>query len=439
MTYKLSMFSYRSDSADGMIIYNSLGGTKSIRKISETNRERINELFETDVIEEERLNGLDELVRLGYFVPVDFDEKLNRKRMQMEHIARGSLMLVVHTTKACNFRCKYCALDFEPQYMDQQGCEGVIKFVRRNIAKYNSLFIDWFGGEPLLGMETIEQISKEVTELCRRAKKPYYSGITTNGYLLTPEVVEKLIKMKVYSYIVTLDGIKNTHDNQRILANGEGSFDQIIANLEYIRDHVSLHAVKVIIRTNITADINEKLEDYYNFMNEKFGQDKRFSLFIRPAGDWGGERVKQFADHLIHEVDMDGVLYRLADQVKDIKYNLNFEDLDFAGTTCSAAMMNKYVFGCDGLISKCDTCNEERAIGRMEDGKLLIDRGKENAWTLGYRYQDEECDDCYFSGSCFMGACPKAVICDGRKNCARKSQIDSLLLLYVRSTETEVI
>lgn len=439
MIYKPSMFNYRSNYENEMIIYNSLKGLQSVSLVSEDKVWRVRKLFEEEKIEEEKLQGLEELIGLNFFVPYDFDEKLNRERRQMEYIMQPSLRVVVHTTKACNFRCKYCALDFEPEHLQQDGCDNIISFFRKNISKYERVHISWFGGEPLLKMDAIEYISSAVIDICRRAKKPYYSTVTTNGYLLTPENVDKLIKLRVYNYAVTVDGVKATHDNQRVLENGNGSFDQIIRNLEYMRDSVKSRALNVIIRTNITREIFDRLEEYYNFYNDRFGGDNRFSLFVRPAGDWGGDRVKQFKGHLIEKGEMEEVYDKLSGLVQGIKYNLNYMDLDFAGTTCNATMLHKYVFGCDGLVSKCDTCNKELAIGKMQSGKKVINTEQENQWLMGHRSRDTECDKCFFSGSCFMNACPKGPILYGEKICAKYPAIDSLLRLYIKSQEVRRI
>lgn len=285
----------------------------------------------------------------------------------------------------------------------------------------------------MLCMEAIERIGSAAMEICRRAKKTYTSSVTTNGYFLTQKNLEKLLSLKVYYYAVTVDGVKNTHDNQRVSVNGEGSFDKIMENLEYMRDYIALRALRVIIRTNITKEIYENIDEYYDFYNRKFGKDERFSLFVRPAGDWGGERVKHFSGHLIEEDMMKEVLNKLSHEIKEIKFNMNYRDLDFAGTTCPATMLNKYTFGCDGLIAKCDTCNKALSIGKLEAGKLEIDKGKENQWILGHRYHDKECDNCFFSGSCFMNSCPKRPILGENKSCTILSQIDGLLQLYIKS------
>jgi len=50
--------------------------------------------------------------------------------------------------------------------------------------------IDWYGGEPLLAIDTIDRIS---TYLINK-KINFTAGMVTNGYLLTPENVDVLVK-----------------------------------------------------------------------------------------------------------------------------------------------------------------------------------------------------------------------------------------------------
>ena len=60
--------------------------------------------------------------------------------------------------------------------------------------------------------------------MCRAAKRKYTSSMTTNGYNLTLENFRKLYNLNVYAYQITIDGIRSTHDDLRILKNGEGTF-----------------------------------------------------------------------------------------------------------------------------------------------------------------------------------------------------------------------
>lgn len=286
------MFNHTCMIGDEMILYNSLNGCRGIRKVKNTDVDKIKNLLQQKEIESDDLSGFYKLVELGFVIAKDYDEVLNRTRMHLNMITNNSLRLVIHTTRACNFRCKYCALDFPNQHMSIEMCDSIIKFIRQNISKYSSVHISWFGGEPLLKMDVIKYISKNVIDICKRAKKPYYGSITTNGYLLDPENIADLLSCKVLDYVVTIDGTKETHDNQRVLINGGGTFDKIISNLKYMSKTIKSRNLRVVIRTNITRDIFDKLDEYYNYFNIHFGNDERYSLFVRPAGDWGGRTGK---------------------------------------------------------------------------------------------------------------------------------------------------
>lgn len=429
------MFNYICfDEKHRAIIYNSSKGCRNIRLISSENTKIIEDWFTLPIINtESRDNELfDMLVELGYFVPVESDEKLCRQMFYMENIMNDNLLLVIHTTENCNFRCRYCALDFMRTSMSFEVQNSIIKFVEKNISKYKSVTISWFGGEPLLQMDVIENISSKVIDICNRAKKPFKAIVTTNGYYLTPQNMEKLIKYKVYQYMVTIDGAKNTHDKQRVLINGRPTFDQIINNLKYIRDNIKFNYLNIIIRTNLTRQIMSDFDEYYCFFNNEFGGDKRFSLFIRMAQDWGGDRIETIREELLEESDIDFAYQELSKSILDINYHYNFQDLNPGGSTCSATFKNKFTISVRGDIYKCDSCIDEYKVGYLtKSGELVLDKSEEAKWILSHRSVDDECDNCFFSYACFQNVCPKSTIFYKRKNCALKTNIDDLLKFYV--------
>ncbi len=436
VVYKPSMFNRIVKKDQSIVLYNSFGGTGSILHVSEDKVKRIVEWLSKEREYDNDNSDFQLLSQYGYLVPANFDEKNLRRFRYMQQVTTNRLHLVVHTTKACNFRCSYCYMDFEPEMMRPQIQQGVVNYIRKTIQKFKSVRISWFGGEPLLGMNVIENISKPVIDICRSQKKPYSSLITTNGYNLTPENIEKLISYHITHIAVTIDGNKELHDSQRPLADGSPTFERIVDNLKYIRDHVKSHTLTVSIRTNVTQKHMAQLDDYYRFFNDTFGSDHRFSLFIRPVADYGGIRVKSMKDFLVH--DMHTVYDRISCLQDRIKFFPNFIDLEMGGYTCTARHLHKYTVGCDGAISKCDESLLE-PIGQLySNGYMEINEDEHAKWIIGV--SRKECEDCFFSGSCFMELCPKARILNNCIKCpVNFAEIDSLILLAADTYTTRIL
>ena len=434
MQYKPSMFNRVIERKERMIIYNSFGGTKSLLEISPEKVEKVKGWLNSAVIGEIKDSDFCRLIEKGYLVREDVNEKKLREYRCIKYLTDNRLHLVLHITQACNFRCSYCYMDFKPVYMHADVQQGIVNYIRQNIQRFKSVRIDWFGGEPLMGMDIIERISKEVMEICREHKKPYVAMVTTNGYNLTAENVKKLMSCKVTHIAVTIDGTKEMHDSQRTLANGDSTFDQIINNLRYIRDNIKSRTLTVSIRTNITRNHIPKLNEYYAFYDNEFGYDHRFSLFIRPVADYGGEKVKKMRNVFIS--DMQDVYDTIVNIQGNIKFFPNFIDLEEGGYTCTARDMYKYTIGCDGKVSKCDESLEE-AIGHIyQDGHMQIDEKKCADWFLAN--PKEECDNCFFSGSCFMELCPKARNIHNSDVCrVNFKEIDSLIWMAANTYRIE--
>ena len=59
-------------------------------------------------------------------------------------------------------------------------------------------------------------------------------NIITNGLLLTPEVVDRLLPFGLNGVKITLDGDRDTHNRMRPLRGGQGTFDRIIENIRRV-------------------------------------------------------------------------------------------------------------------------------------------------------------------------------------------------------------
>lgn len=441
--FKPSMFNYYMEYGEDLVLYNSFQGTKSICQVSKEKKETIREWLNQEREVDTNCSEFNILQDKGFFILENVNEYNKRNLLYTQFICDHVLYLVVHTTKECNFRCQYCYLDFESKMVSGEVRESIVKFIQKNLYRFSSVRISWFGGEPLLGMDTIEYISEKVMKICKKAKKPYFSSITTNGYLLTPEKIEKLIKYNVNSYTITIDGLAKTHDELRFLKGKQPTFDKLISNLLYIKNNVKCSKLRIVIRTNLTKEIAKYIDEYYEFYNTTFGDDRRFSLFVRPVRDAGGDRVKEITDTLLTNEEMDEILLYLAKKSKmnGIDFMSNYSELQPAGYTCPATCIGKYTIDVEGKVSKCDSVEEGLEIGYLDkDGNLILSGTHEEDWITGCFQSIPECEDCFFSATCFKGTCPIGRTIKCNLSCKmRTKEIDALLRLYLASNEVTMI
>lgn len=132
----------------------------------------------------------------------------------------------------CNFRCKYCYEKFSNCDISAKY-ESILYFIKKKLSehRFEDLHVSWFGGEPLLGYKEILKISEELIKYAKLIGVNYHSDMTTNGYLLNRTILNRLItQCKVTNYQITVDGSKKGHDNQRVLKNGQGTYERILKN-----------------------------------------------------------------------------------------------------------------------------------------------------------------------------------------------------------------
>lgn len=196
--YNISVY----DQEGNMIIYNFLTGISSTIKIMKSDIEKFRKVFEKSNIThdydcEDNLELAKKLLELGILVDADFDEGVAYDANTFEEIYENKLNLTILPTGKCNFNCSYCLeaeQDFSRNRMTQQSQDAILKFVQKNISKYRELHVAWFGGEPLLEVSIIEDLSKKLIRICDSRHITYSASTTTNGYFLAPENFEILYK-----------------------------------------------------------------------------------------------------------------------------------------------------------------------------------------------------------------------------------------------------
>lgn len=348
----------------------------------------------------------------------EFNEikNIHRKALKSEE----ELTLILKMSKDCNFRCVYCYEKFEPINMRKSVENGIIKFIESVFKKkkIKRLVISWFGGEPLINIDGIENMSLKILDLCEKYNIEYNSAIVTNGYLLTKKNIEKLIKLKVNNFQITIDGPSYVHNKQRKSIDKKDTYEIIKQHLFNLKNNESNY--KVIIRTNISKELLECMDDYEDDLLIKFNDDPRFFTIYHPVVD--------FSD-CSHEVTDEEVMNLIINSIKKgIKFSYLTEYLSPINSFCYGIKENNYVIDVDGNVSKCTVVNEPYSIiGKiMESGEL-----KKNSFSIIWENSriSDKCISCNSYASCGGGACPLYYLKNGYARCMKYKKVSQKELL----------
>jgi uncharacterized protein len=156
--------------------------------------------------------------------------------------SEDELRVTVLTTLQCNFACDYCIQGDHGDYnksaakMTLEQADRVAAWVdsRMDAVRPSSFVLTFFGGEPLLNLPVMYFLAERLWASSRARGVEMKISVITNGLLLTPEVVDRLLPYGLRGVKITLDGDRDAHNRMRPLRGGQGTFDKIIANVRRI-------------------------------------------------------------------------------------------------------------------------------------------------------------------------------------------------------------
>ena len=400
---KLSRYNIEKKEDKSCLIYNTV--TSAILELDTDYEKSYYEMKEGKKCSKPDLESA--LLEGGMLVEDDkdeFAELLIRKKI--ETFADSNLTLTIAPTMACNFCCPYC-YEKGREYitMSETVQDQLTSQLKEKYQHIHELTVSWYGGEPLLAIETIEKLTKKIKSVLPLGCK-YNGDMVTNGYKLTRRVAEKLKDMDIHYIQVTLDGSKQAHDSRRILHNHQPTFEHILDNIRECAD-----ILNISIRINVDkTNINEATE-IFDWL-ERYGLKGRVGYYLAPVDDINGvcnnhicmERPQYAKEEIAFykEGIKRGFMYQ---GVKPSNYGV-----------CGAISLNSFVIGPDGALYKCwnDIGYSERSIGNLEKGIKLTNKFVE--WLSYDVVKDQECKDCSFFPVCYGGcAAYKNKICSSVK------------------------
>lgn len=431
---KLSKYTiYVKDDSENIILYNSLRGIESICKLkypySQNFISYLNQLEELEP-------GLEKyLISKKYLIENYVDENARLRFLYLKEITNNILNLIILPTEKCNFRCKYCYESFSVGKMNSGIQQKIIDFVKKKINKYNGLHVMWFGGEPLLVKDIIYNMSNQFIDICNKNHKLYIAQMTTNGYELTPAIFDKLYKCGVIEYQITLDGPSMLHDLNRVLPNGRGTFKVIFENLMEIKKRYSNRRFEMVIRTNLTKQIIDYINEYIDMCNNITENDNRFKIDIQFVSNWLEKSDDSMRKEMVSNDDVRLLFKKLYASKMNLN-NLYIGDLQPGGAVCPNGRLNSLVFRPNGEIHKCTMSfeNKDTMVGNMFEERM-INEDRYSDWLCKFDHCGK-ISECKFAPICFGDTCAaqRILMPEQEYSCPRIANYSEMYLLLLNKS-----
>jgi len=255
--------------------------------------------------------------------------------------------------------------------------------------------------------------------------------MSTNGYLLTPQLFERLNKLNCDFYQISIDGMPEIHDKLRPLVSGRATWNRIIDNLTYM---VSTDKqFSVTLRTNYNADVAESLVEFYRYIGEKI-KDERIKIYYETIKNHGNENTP-YTICGIEELVLDVDIAQLIRENNLTCVNATNKLLP-CSRVCYASKPDFFIIDEKSQILKCSFSLEDynNVIGTLnENGTYIPNNNNYYNWVYHDYLTSEKCKSCKALPLCFGKRCPKAFIQFGEMQCNTdiiQAEIEGLLDSY---------
>ena len=338
------------------------------------------------------------LVRLGVLVP-DRDAERDQMRSTFEVINAESRHYSVTATLTleCNLACPYCFEDpFRGHFiMSGETADLLVQRLTERMSAGYDVTVDFYGGEALMRLDLLMNSAGRLAAAAVAHGVTFDFNLFSNGVLLTPQVVHRLLPLGLAAVRLTIDGPPDVHNVQRPFVSGSASFEVILANL------LAVHKlVPVDLGGNYTRHNYRRFPELLDMLIEAGIEPARmkevsFSPVMPKAdGSMAGDLGSACAC-TAEPWAIEAALFLREEVIRR-----GFPVAKIKPSACMIEFANDLVVGYDGSIYKCPVFmgQEEMRVGSLEDGIGQYSRSHNlDLW------KNSECLECAYLPLCFGG------------------------------------
>ncbi|MBN2418078.1 MAG: geopeptide radical SAM maturase [Deltaproteobacteria bacterium] len=373
----------------------------------------------------------DLLTNLGMLVP-DRDEEKQSVITLFDRINKYSpgIDFIVVLNLDCNFACKYC---FEGDlkgnlYMSGETADRLINFIKEKFTdNKNTLLVDFYGGEPLLSLDLIKNISRELKAFTEEKGASYSFSLVTNGALFKRKTALELAELGLKNVKITIDGPAEIHNRNRPFKSGARSFDTLIKNIKETWD---------IVKINLGG--NFEIENYREFplLLDFLGHE---GLTPEKLGVIKFDPVAKRSERVINPTDYTGGCVSLDEPwlldattfLREEILRRGYKTTNMRHKLCMVESEHSYVVNYDGALYKCPGFigMEEFRVGDIVSG--VSDYSTSHNLAV---WKNDKCIECEYLPLCYGGCRYMTFLRDDNVNAldCQKEYLDATLEAMIK-------
>lgn len=403
---------------------------------------------------EEEQEAAEEILTLREQGELYTDDPYREYATAFKHRQTVVKALCLNVAHACNLACRYCFAG-EGEYRGERSlmsievAKAALDFLVANSGTRRNLEVDFFGGEPLLNWEVVKETVRYGRSIEAEHDKHFRFTITTNGTLLTDEILS-FVNEEMDNIVLSIDGRKKINDYMRPRRDGSADsvYDEIVP--KYLKVADLRKGKSYFVRGTFTHENLDFAEDVKHLADLGFREISVEPVVASPEDPWAIR--PEDIPVLLEEYDKLAKLYLDYHRAGKGFHFFHF-NIDLEGGPCVAKRLSGCGTGCEylgvtpwGDLYPCHQFvgNERFVMGNVFDGITRPDIRE--MFLASNVYTRDECTKCFARYYCSGGCAANAWNFNGNINTVykegcelQKKRIECAIMLKAALAEPDAV